>query len=131
MRTSRWMVLVPALGALCILGGALAAAEAPGEAGKAPALTCQKALPAVVVAPAPAPGTAHETNDVCDSTADHGTSPSCEDEANANNLMTCTSGNVTNVTCSVGQSCNSGNGHWCKCKWDCTRAIVIEQIEPH
>jgi hypothetical protein len=77
---------------------------------------------------------AHETGDFCDSTADHGTSKSCKEEGRATGLYTCPAGqHVANLNCSVGQSCNSGNGSWCSCTYDCRKAIAVdpEPVDPH
>ena len=77
---------------------------------------------------------AHKTGDFCDSTADHGTSGSCKAQARAAALLVCAAGySVSNLNCSVGQSCDSGNGHWCSCTYDCIKATVAdpEPVEPH
>ena len=69
----------------------------------------------------------HSTGDFCDSTADHGTSKSCKEEARAAGLLVCPNGySVANLNCSVGQSCDSGNGSWCKCTYDCIKATTAD-----
>lgn len=70
---------------------------------------------------------ADSTGDFCDSTADHGTSKSCKEEARAQALLVCPAGySVANLNCSVGQSCDSGNGSWCKCTYDCIKATIAD-----
>ena len=134
MRTSRRMMLVPALAGLCVLGGVVAATAAvPSDAGKAPAPICWK----TTVDADAAPG-GHKTGDFCDKTPDHGTSKSCKAEAAAKGLLVCATGNPTNVNCNVGQSCDSGNGHWCDCSYDCTGTVAedpdgdgeVDPVEP-
>jgi hypothetical protein len=67
------------------------------------------------------------TGDFCDSTADHGTSKSCKEEARATGLLVCPAGtSVANLNCSVGQSCNSGNGSWCRCTYDCITMTIAD-----
>jgi hypothetical protein len=70
---------------------------------------------------------AHSTGDFCDSTPDHGTSKSCKEEARAKGLLVCPNGySVANLNCSPGQACDSGNGSWCKCTYDCVKSTIAD-----
>jgi hypothetical protein len=108
----------------------VALAEAPDCASAATLST--EAVAIEVVTPAVFGGR-ESTGDFCDSTADHGSSSSCEEEAVATNLFACPAGQrATSKNCSLtGNSCNSGNGSWCKCSYACTKitAVPDEPVE--
>jgi hypothetical protein len=118
---------------LCVL---FACAVATGLAGialaEAPACASAATLSTEAVATAVFGGR-ESTGDFCDSTADHGSSKSCEEEAEATNLFVCPAGQrATSKNCSLtGNTCNNGNGHWCKCSYACTNitAVPDEPVE--
>ena len=125
-----WKVLITAL-FVCTVASVGAMANVGGDAiDSLPFPTCSVSADAELPAVPPQ----QTAPSFCDDSPDHGTSKSCKEFGRANGQITCPNGQyIANLNCSVGQTCDSGNGHWCNdCSWECKnkKTLPADTEEP-